>query len=104
MTAALALAAAALGTWCLRVVFVTVVDVDTLPAPVQEALRYVGPAVTAAITVSALSQGDGHAGLRLSAAELTGLAAAGAVMLRTGKLLWALTAAMGCLWIVGQLG
>jgi branched-subunit amino acid transport protein len=95
MTAMLVLLAVAAGSWVLRVTFVTVVDVDTLPSLVREALDYVGPAVLAALIVTTLAHGEGHAGLRLSLPEITGLVAAAVVALRTGTLLWPLAAAMG---------
>lgn len=103
MTSILVLAAAALGTWCLRVAFVAAIDIDTLPAVVRESLRYVGPAVTAAIAISTLAAGEGHAGLRISVAELVGLAVAGIVALRTGRLVWALAGAMASFWMISLL-
>lgn len=95
MTAVLVLLAVAAGSWGLRVAFVTVVDVDTLPAPVREALDYVGPAVMAALVITTLAHGEGHAGLRLSLPEVAGLVTAAVVALRTGSLLWPLAAAVG---------
>jgi branched-subunit amino acid transport protein len=95
VTAVLVLLAVAAGSWVLRVAFVTVVDVDTLPAPVRQALDHVGPAVLAALIVTALAHGEGHPGLRLSLPQIAGLVAAAAVAVRTGTLLWPLVAAMG---------
>lgn len=101
MTATLALLGAAAGSYALRIAFVTLVDVDRLPASVRESLAYVGPAVTAAIVVSALSGGGGRAGLALSGAQVAGLAAAALVMWRTSSLLWALGTAMAAFTVIG---
>jgi branched-subunit amino acid transport protein len=57
VTAILVLLAVAAGTWALRVAFVTIVDVDTLPSLAREALDHVGPAVLAALIVSTLAHG-----------------------------------------------
>lgn len=101
MIATLALAGAAAGSYALRIAFVTLIDVDRLPAVVKDALAFVGPAVTAAIVVTALAHGEGLAGLRLSASEIGGLVAAAAIALRTGSLLWSLGAAMGAYTVIG---
>lgn len=103
MIATLALAGAAAGSYVLRIAFVTLVDVDRLPATVRDALSYVGPAVTAAIVVTSLAHGEGFAGLRLTPAQIVGLLAAAGVAFRTGSLLWALGAAMGAFTLVGLL-
>jgi len=103
MTAVLVLLAVAGGTWALRVAFVTVVDVDALPSLIREALDYVGPAVMAALIITTLAHGEGHAGLRLSLPDAAGLFAAAVVALRTGTLLWALVAAMGAFTAVAAL-
>jgi branched-subunit amino acid transport protein len=94
VTTVLVLFAVAAGTWALRVAFVTIVDVDTLPSLAREALDYVGPAVLAALIVTTLAHGEGHTGLRPSPPEIAGLVAAALVALRTGSLLWPLAAAM----------
>lgn len=103
MTATLALIGAAAGSYVLRIGFVALIDVERLPGAVQEALRYVGPAVTAAIVVTSLAHGEGSAGLHLSAAQVTGLLAAALATWRTGSLLWALGAAMGAFTVVNLL-
>jgi len=72
MTAVLALAGAVVGSYLLRITFVTLIDVERLPAVIRVALAYVGPAVIAAIVVTSLAHGDGHGGLRLSMAQLCG--------------------------------
>jgi branched-subunit amino acid transport protein len=101
MTAILALVGAAAGSYVLRIAFVTLIDVERLPNAVKEALRYVGPAVAAAIVVTSLAHGEGRAGLHLSAAQVAGLLAAAVTAWRTGSLLWALGAAMGSFSLVG---
>lgn len=103
MTAALALVGVAVGTWVLRVGFVTIVDVDILPAAVRESLDYVGPAVMVAIVIMALADGQGGAGLRPTLAEIVGLLAAGVVARRSNSLPWSLVAAMAAFTAVGLL-
>lgn len=103
MTATLALLGAAAGSYVLRIAFVTLIDVDRLPASVRGSLAYVGPAVTAAIVVSALAGGAGRGGLALTGPQVAGLAAAALVMWRTSSLLWALGAAMTAFAAVGLL-
>jgi branched-subunit amino acid transport protein len=101
MTATLALIGAAAGSYVLRIAFVTLVDVDRMPEAFRDALRYVGPAVTAAIVVASLAHGQGRAGLHLSAAQIAGLAAAALVSWRTRSIPWALAAAMASYTLVG---
>jgi branched-subunit amino acid transport protein len=101
MTATFALVGAAAGSYLLRIAFVNLIDVDRLPAAIRESLAYVGPAVTAAIVVSALAGSAGRAGLALSAAQVAGLAAAALIAWRTKSLLWALGAAMATFAVVG---
>lgn len=103
MTATIALIGAAAGTYVLRIAFVTLIDVERLPHTVREALRYVGPAVTAAIVVTSLAHGEGRAGLHLSAAQIVGLLLAAGTAWRTGSLLWALGAAMAGFAVTGLL-
>ena len=95
MIATLVLLAVAAGSWLLRVAFVTFVDVETMPASVRGVLDYVGPAVTAALVVTALADGEGHTGLRLSLPEVAGLLGATVIAVRTRSLLSALLVAMG---------
>ncbi|HSJ45756.1 MAG TPA: AzlD domain-containing protein [Euzebyales bacterium] len=103
MNAALALLGAAAGSYVLRIAFVTLIDVERLPDAVKEALRYVGPAVTAAIVVSSLAHGEGRAGLDVSAAQVIGLLAAAVTAWRSGSLLWSLGAGMVSFTLVGLL-
>lgn len=100
MIPALALAAVAVGSWGLRSAFVTLVDVDRLPATVRGALDHIGPAVMAALVVTSIAHGKGHAGLLVPPAELAGLAAAALITLRTGSLLWSVTGAVGAYLVV----
>ena len=103
MIATLVLLAVAAGSWLLRVAFIAFVDVETMPASVRKALDYVAPAVTAALVVTTLADGEGYTGLRLSLPEVAGLLAAAAITVRTGSLLSALLAAMGTFAAVGLL-
>lgn len=101
MSAALALAAVAAGSWGLRSAFVAMVDVDRLPTAIRGALDQVGPAVMAALVVTAVAHGEGHEGLVLPPAELAGLAAAALISLRTGSLLWSVAGAIGTYLAIG---
>lgn len=103
MTPVLVLLGVAAGSWALRIGFVTVVDVDRLPAPIREALDHVGPAVMAALLVTTVAHGEGHAGLRLSVPEASGLLAAALVAARTHGLIWPLAAGMATFAAVGML-
>lgn len=103
MIPALTLAAVAVGSWGLRSAFITVVDVDDLPAVVRGALDQIGPAVMAGLVVTSIAHGEGHAGLVTPPAELAGLAAAALIALRFGSLLWSVAGAVGAYLVVGLL-
>lgn len=98
MTAVLALALLAVGTWTLRVLFATVLRPAALPAKVRTGLAYVGPAVLAGLVVTLLAGGQGTAGLRLPLPQLAALVVAGTVALRGAKLLPTIAAAFVVLW------
>jgi branched-subunit amino acid transport protein len=103
MIPALTLAAVAVGSWGLRSAFITLVDVDDLPAGIRGALDLIGPAVMAALVVTSIAHGEGHAGLVVPAAELAGLAAAALIALRYGSLLWSVVGAIGTYVALGLL-
>jgi branched-subunit amino acid transport protein len=56
MSTVLVLAAAALVSWTLRVLFITVVPATRLPDPVRRALDHAAPAVLAAVVATALTR------------------------------------------------
>ena len=74
----------------------------TLPDAVVRALRNVGPAVLAALTVTLVAGGEGVGGIER--AETAALVAAGVVGAVTRNLTWALVAGMGALWLMLGLG
>lgn len=76
MTALFTTAGAAVVTWLLRVLLITVVPAGHLPAAVQRVLPHVGPAVLAAVVAAALvGRGSGDASGFLVGAVTTGAVA-----------------------------
>jgi branched-subunit amino acid transport protein len=76
MTAVLVLGLAAVVTWGLRILFISLVPAARLPEHVQAALGDVAPAVMAALVVGSLTHGRGVAGLVPSDVAAAVLAAA----------------------------
>ncbi len=74
----------------------------TLPEPVMRALRNVGPAVLAALTITLVAGGEGAGGIER--AEIAALFAGGVVGAWTRNLTWALVAGMAALWLTLGLG
>lgn len=99
--ALLVLAITAVGTYAMRGGLILLLADRTLPDPIERALRYVGPAVLAALTVSLAVGGQG--GSSLDIAETVAIAAACAVAWRTKNLLWTLLAGMTTLLVLSQL-
>lgn len=69
-----------------------------LPPQVQRALRYVGPAVLSALTVTLVGGSDGISGVE--GAEVAAIVVAGVVAALTRNLIASLTSGMVALWIV----
>lgn len=67
--------AAAVGTWVLRVAFITLVPAEQLPGRIRRALDDAGPVVLAAMVAHAAVAGHGT-GLRLVPMAVGGVAAA----------------------------
>lgn len=99
--ALLALTITALGTYAMRGGLILLLADRTLPDPIERALRYVGPAVLAALTVSLAMGGDGDTSL--DAAETLAIGAACVVAWRTKNLLLTLLAGMATLLVLSQL-
>lgn len=92
----------AIGTYVLRALPLLVLADRTLPLVVQRALRYVGPAVLAALVVVSVSAtGEGWV---IDPPELAALITAGVVARLTRNLIWSLTAGMGALWVLLAFG
>ena len=87
------LAVSAVGTYAMRGGLILLLADRTLPDHVERGLRYVGPAVLAALTVS-LAAGGGGEGSSLDAAEIVATFAACATAWRTKNLLWTLLVGM----------
>lgn len=73
-----------------------------LPADVTRALRYVGPAVLSALTVSLIAGGEGIGGVEV--AEVVAIAVSIAVAWWRRDLISSLVAGMVTLWVVLALG
>ena len=103
MTAVIAFLGAAVATYVLRVLLITLVPASHLPAGVRRFLPYVGPAVLAALVATALFPPSGAQPAFLLGAVVTAVAArrGGSLVLATalglgvvalGQLLWPVVA------------
>lgn len=91
--------AVGIGTYVMRSVFILALADKEFPAGVREALRYVAPAVMAALVVSIAAGGEESAGW----VEIAALAVGGAVGWKTRSLPWVLVAGMATLWVLRAL-
>jgi branched-subunit amino acid transport protein len=104
MTAAvLALTAAGLATWLLRVLFVTLVPARRLPAPVRRGLDHAAPAVLAALVATSLVGDAGPLALITPSPMLIALVTGGAVAVMTRQPLAGIAAALGSFALLGAL-
>ncbi len=102
-TALLAVLGVGMITYAMRAGLILVLADTELPAPLLRALRFVAPAVLAALTVSLLANPDApNRGITL--AEIAGLAVAVAVAGRTKNLIVTLATGMSTFWLVLALG
>lgn len=85
-----------IGTYLMRSVFILALADREFPTAVREALRYVAPAVMAALVVSITAGGEESAGW----VEIAALAVGGAVGWKTRSLPWVLVAGMATLWLL----
>ncbi|MEM9516088.1 MAG: AzlD domain-containing protein [Actinomycetota bacterium] len=69
-----------------------------LPLHIQRALRYVGPAVLSALTVSLVAGSEGLGGVEL--AEVAAVVIGGIVAALTRNLIASLAAGMAALWLI----
>lgn len=87
------------GTYLLRSIFIVSSLADRpVPPAIRQALRFVAPAVMAALVVSLLYGDEG--GGSVGAVELISLAVGGLVGWRTRSLVWVLVAGMSSLWLL----
>ena len=95
--------AIAVGTFLLRLSFIHFSDRMTLPPLVQRALRFVPPAVLAALILPALLRSGGSIDLTLANPRwIAGLLAA-VIAWRTHNVLLTLATGMGTLWLLQAL-
>lgn len=92
MSAALALAAAGLVSWVLRVLFITLVPARRLPERFRRALNHAAPAALAALIATSLVRPSGGG---FPAAPVLALLAGALVAWRTRSLLLSTAAAVG---------
>ncbi|MDY7106438.1 MAG: AzlD domain-containing protein [Actinomycetota bacterium] len=103
MTALLVFVVAGLGTYAARAVFIVGVGERPLPARVERALPYLGPAVLAALVSSLLTAERGAGGFLRDTPEVVATLVALVVAWRTRNFLASLLSAMAALWIVQAL-
>lgn len=100
-SAVVIVAVVAVMTYSMRSVVIVALAGRTIPAPLQRALRSVGPAVLAALAINLATGGDG--GPHLDVAEAAALLIAGGVAWWRKNVLWTLVAGMATLWILTAL-
>ena len=100
---AVTLLTCAAATWFLRVVLITVLPADRLPARVRDALPHVAPAVLAALIAGGLVRGDGLRGLFVPTPTHLALLAAGVVAWRFRNLAAPIAAALLVMLAAGLL-
>lgn len=88
-------------TYSARAVPILFLADRTLPAPVERALRFVGPAVLSALVVTLTAGGEGMTGIDVE--EWAALAVAAIVTAVTRNLIAALVAGMCALWVLDWL-
>ena len=92
-----------IGTYLMRAGLVLLLADRPLPPGVERALRNVGPAVLAALTVSLVAS-ESASGSRIEVSEIAALLVAALVAWRRYSLLVTLAAGMVTLWVVEALG
>ena len=93
----------ALGTLLLRASFLVLVPGDALPSWVRRGLRYVPPAVLAALAVSAFVPTEWPVESLGAAARPLAAVVAGLVAWRSGKVLLTIGSGMAALWALNFL-
>jgi len=92
-----------IGTYLMRAGLVLLLADRPLPPSIERALRNVGPAVLAALTVSLVASENAD-GTRIEISEIAALVVAALVAWRRYSLLVTLAAGMVTLWVVEALG
>ena len=101
--AALVLAVCALGTYLFRASVILLFGDRIFPPTIERALRNVGPAVLAALTVNLAVSGGSGSSVEIIGAEIAALAVACGVAVWRKNLLWTLAAGMASLLILSAL-
>jgi branched-subunit amino acid transport protein len=96
--ALIAVLAVAVATYLMRASLIVLLAGVTVPASIERALRYVGPATLAALTMNLAFGGDGR--VRVDAVELVTLLVAGAITLWRRQLVLSMVVAMIALWVL----
>ncbi len=96
--ALIATALVGVGSYLLRSIFILSLADRSVPPAIRQALRFVAPAVMAALVVSLLYGEEG--GGTVGPVELVSLAVGGLVGWRTRSLVWVLVAGMSSLWLL----
>lgn len=100
-SALLIVVAVAATTYAMRAGVIVAIADRTLPAPVERALRNVGPAVLAALALNLAAGGGGAVALDPDVAAA--LIASGVVAWWRRSVIWALLAGMAVLWVAGTI-
>lgn len=85
-------------TYAMRAGVIVALAGRQIPVPIERSLRYVGPAVLAALAINLAAGGDGGPSLEL--AEASALLVAGGVAVWRRNLIWTLLAGMTTLWVL----
>jgi branched-subunit amino acid transport protein len=94
----------ALGTLALRgSVLALIGKVERIPPPLQRALRFIPPAVLAALAAQALVLENGAVDLTAGNPRLLAGLAAGVVAWKTKSVVWTITAGMAFLWLLERM-
>lgn len=97
----LLVAAMAAGTFALRVSFIELfTHLDTVPVGIETSLRFVPPAVMAALVAPAVLLGDGGLAISLANDRLLAGILGAAVAWRTGSVVGTIVAGMAALWLL----
>ena len=90
-------------TIAIRLSFVALLPIERLPARLRDGLRYVPPAVLAALVLPALLRPDGSLDLTLGNVWLLAGALAALVAWRTGNIWLTILAGMAAVWALSAL-
>jgi branched-subunit amino acid transport protein len=103
MIAWLVITAIGVGSYAMRAVMLALVGLKPLPARIDTAMRHVGPAAIAALTVTMAVTRAGTI-QPLPIAELAAIAAGFITVRRTGNVMHAITVGLPTLWLIALLG